>query len=200
MYLLVGLGNPGNQYAQTRHNFGFMALDAYANTLMAGEWQTHKPWKSLTLKSLGGAAPTLLIKPQTYMNLSGQAVASAAQFYKIPPEHVLVVVDDINLPFGRMRYRAHGSAGGHNGLKSIEQSLGTAQYPRLRLGVGANTHPDHALTDFVLGRFTPAEQTHLPTVLNQTVAMVNHWRDNPASNQLTPMVNGWMLQEQQPPS
>ena len=153
-WLLVGLGNPGNQYAATRHNMGFMALDRLAdregfrfNKLRFRAWTGQ--WKVGDRQGLG-------MKPQTYMNLSGEAVREAVQFYKIPADHVIVLCDDITQNPGKLRIRPSGSAGGHNGLKSIIVRLGGENFPRIRIGVGAKPHPDYDLAAWVLGKF-PAE-------------------------------------------
>ena len=150
-WLLVCLGNPGDQYENTRHNVGFMVAD------QLGE-RYGLPIQRLKFKALTNIFPisgekVLVMKPVTYMNLSGEAVRQAADFYKVPPDHVLVVSDDTALAVGRLRVRRGGSAGGHNGLKSIIQHLGTDQFPRLRVGVGEKPHPDYDLADWVLGRF-----------------------------------------------
>lgn len=150
-WLLVGLGNPGAKYASTRHNMGFLALDGLAdregfrfNKLRFRAWTAQ--WKV-------GDQQVLVMKPQTYMNLSGESVGEAARFYKIPADHVLVISDDVSLPAGKLRIRAGGSAGGHNGLKNIIQHLGTDQFPRVRVGVGEKPHPDYDMADWVLGKF-----------------------------------------------
>ena len=151
-WLLVCLGNPGEKYENTRHNVGFMVADEI------GERQ-HAPIQKLKFRALTNiftisGEKVLVMKPVTYMNLSGEAVRQAADFYKVPPDHVLVVLDDTALAVGKLRVRRGGSAGGHNGLKSIIQHLGTDQFPRLRVGVGEKPHPDYDLADWVLGRFT----------------------------------------------
>ena len=150
-WLVVFLGNPGPRYEGTRHNAGFMAADAFARK--HGLDITKLRFRALTASCRIGDATVLLMKPQTYMNLSGEAVGQAARFYKIPPEHVLVVSDDISLPVGGMRIRPNGSAGGHNGLKSIISVLGTDAFPRIRLGVGSPPHPDYDMADWVLSAF-----------------------------------------------
>lgn len=152
VWLLVCLGNPGEKYENTRHNVGFMTADEI------GE-RVHMPIQKLKFKALTnicelGGEKVLVMKPVTYMNLSGEAVRQAADFYKIPPERVLVISDDVSLPVGRLRIRAGGSAGGHNGLKSIIGHLGTDQFPRIKIGVGEKPHPDYDLADWVLGKFT----------------------------------------------
>ncbi len=146
--LVVGLGNPGPEYERTRHNLGFWVLD---RLVPPGEWEWRGKWKALCAARSG----LLFCKPQTFMNLSGQAVAAIASFYKVPPRAVLVVLDDLSLELGRIRIRAGGSAGGHNGLKSIIASLGTQEIPRVRVGIGSAENRDTA--GYVLGAFSAAE-------------------------------------------
>jgi len=150
-WLLVCLGNPGDKYENTRHNVGFMVADEVAD-------RARLPIQKLKFKALTNLVPiagekVLVMKPVTYMNLSGEAVRQAVDFYKIPPERVLVISDDTALAVGRLRIRRGGSAGGHNGLKSIIQHLGSDQFPRIRVGVGEKPHPDYDLADWVLGKF-----------------------------------------------
>ncbi len=149
-WLIVGLGNPGDKYDGTRHNAGFLAVDALADK---GQFRISRvKFKSLTAQGSVGGQGALVMKPTTYMNLSGEAVGEAARFYHIPPANVLVISDDVDLPLGKLRLRTGGSAGGHNGLKSIIQHLGTDQFPRIKIGVGGKPHPDYDMADWVLGR------------------------------------------------
>ena len=148
-WLLVFLGNPGPRYEYSRHNAGFLACDALAKKL--GVRVDRARFKALTAAAEIGGAKVLLMKPQTFMNLSGEAVQQAVRFYKIPADHVLVVSDEISLPLGRLRVRTKGSAGGHNGLKNIIALLGSDAFPRIRIGVGAPPHPDYDMADWVLG-------------------------------------------------
>ena len=150
-WLVVFLGNPGPRYECTRHNAGFMAGDALAKKL--GVNISRLRFKALTAECEINGERVLLMKPQTFMNLSGEAVGEAARFYKVSPEHVLVVSDEISLPLGKLRVRPKGSAGGHNGLKSIIAHLGSDAFPRIRLGVGAPPHPDYDMADWVLSVF-----------------------------------------------
>ncbi|NCB62043.1 MAG: aminoacyl-tRNA hydrolase [Clostridia bacterium] len=150
-WLVVCLGNIGAEYDNTRHNIGFMVADEIAE-------RKNIPIQRLKFRALTntcelGGAKVLLMKPTTYMNLSGDAAREAANFYKIPPEKVIVVSDDVSLPVGKLRLRKSGSAGGHNGLKSLIAQLGSDQFPRVRVGVGEKPHPDYDLADWVLGKF-----------------------------------------------
>ena len=150
-WLLVCLGNPGDQYENTRHNAGYMVADELADR--AGIPIQKLKYRALTNTTQIGGQKVLIMKPITYMNLSGEAVRQAVDFYKVPADRVLVVSDDTALAVGRLRIRKGGSAGGHNGLKNIIQHLGTDQFPRVRLGVGEKPHPDYDLADWVLGKF-----------------------------------------------
>ena len=148
-WLFVFLGNPGPKYAGTRHNAGFMVGEALSRRL--GVKINRARWRALTATADVGGHKVLLMLPQTLMNLSGEAVGPAAKFYKIPPERVLVFSDEMALPPGSLRIREGGSAGGHNGPKSIIAALGTDKFPRMRLGVGEPPHPDYDTADWVLG-------------------------------------------------
>ena len=154
-WIIVGLGNPGPKYDWTRHNVGFLVIDELADR--ANIPVQRVKYKALTNTTKLGGKSVLLMKPVTYMNLSGEAVGQAARFYKVPPERVLVISDDVSLPQGKLRIRRSGSAGGHNGLKNIIAHLGTDQFPRLRIGVGSKPHPDYDLAAWVLSDFSPSE-------------------------------------------
>ena len=150
-WIVVFLGNPGPKYRDTRHNAGFMAADAMEKKL--GVSINRLRFKALTAQATLGGEKVLLLKPQTYMNLSGESVSPAAAFYKVPPEHIIVVSDEVSLPIGKLRIRKSGSAGGHNGLKNIIAMLGTDAFPRIRMGVGAPPHADYDMADWVLSSF-----------------------------------------------
>ena len=166
-WLLVCLGNPGKQYENTRHNIGFMAADALERR--CGVKLNKLKYRALTGEMRLGGQRVLVLKPQTYMNLSGEAVKLAGAFYKIPPERVLVISDDVSLPLGKIRVRAGGSAGDHNGLKNIIAHLGPDQFPRVKVGVGAPEHPEHEMVDWVIGNFTPDERKVLDKALERAV-------------------------------
>lgn len=158
-HLLVGLGNPGAEYTDTRHNTGFMALD-----YLAGKYNTRidrAKFRALTGDAVIAGKRVLLLKPQTFMNLSGESVREAAAFYRIPPENVIVISDDINLDVGRIRVRGKGSDGGHNGIKNIIYQLNSDAFPRIRVGVGHKPHPEMDLADFVLSAFGAEEKKTL---------------------------------------
>ena len=164
-WLLVGLGNPGTKYESTRHNMGWLALDSLMekekftlNKLRFKAWTGMLDYKGHKI---------LVMKPQTYMNLSGEAVGEAARFYKIPADHVIVISDDISLPLGKLRVRGSGSAGGHNGLKNIISHLGTDAFPRVKVGVGA---PEHDIVDWVIGPFTASERKVIDGVLDRVIS------------------------------
>lgn len=169
--LIVGLGNPGDEYNFTRHNFGFLLLDLYAK-LEKLTWEKPK-LGAVWLKS----GDQIFIKPQDFYNNSGQAVQAFAKFYKIPPEHILVICDDFDLGFGETRFRAKGSSGGNNGLKSIISHLGTSDFARLRLGTG-NPALRQRLGDtkFVLSRFTPEEKSGLMSIVEEGIAKIAEWQ------------------------
>lgn len=162
MFLIVGLGNPGEKYERTRHNCGFLAIDELARR--AGREVRTPECQSLTTKATLGGATMLLVKPQTFMNLSGVAVAALMKKHDIKANEILIISDDVALPLGKLRLRREGSAGGQNGLKSIIKEIGTATFARLRIGI-APEHPVSNLSDFVLGEFSKSERA----VLNDTI-------------------------------
>ena len=149
-WLIVGLGNPGREYERTRHNTGFRAMDILAEKLNAKV--DRLKFQGLYTQVNYGGKKLFLLKPQTYMNLSGESVGEAARFYKIPADHVLVISDDVSLPAGKLRIRGGGSAGGHNGLKNIIQHLGTDKFPRIKVGVGSPRPGEHDMVDWVMGK------------------------------------------------
>lgn len=162
-YLVAGLGNPGKQYLHTRHNAGFLAVEYLSQ-------QLHAPVKrirhhALTGNAVVGGHRVMLLMPQTYMNLSGESVGDAARFYKIPPERIIVIYDDKDIPVGRLRVRGKGSAGGHNGIKSIIQELGSQDFPRVKIGVGAKPNPEYDLAAWVLSTFSASEEKALAVSL-----------------------------------
>ena len=155
MLIIAGLGNPGKEYENTRHNAGFMVMDALAEKI--GADISEKKHKALCGKGAIGGEKVILMKPQTYMNSSGESIRAAADYYKVDPEDILIVYDDISLAPGQLRIRAKGSAGGHNGIKSIIAHLGTQEFPRVKVGVGEKPK-GYDLADYVLGHFTKEEQ------------------------------------------
>ena len=164
-WLVVGLGNPGEKYARTRHNMGFLTLDLLAEREHIRIDRIK--FKATTAQATLSGRRCLLMKPQTYMNLSGESVGAAARFYKIPPEHILVVSDDIDLPVGKLRLRAFGSAGGHNGLKNIIQHLGSDRFPRIKVGVGSPKQAGYEVVDWVIGMPMGEEQKILLDALDR---------------------------------
>lgn len=169
-WIVAFLGNPGLKYNGTRHNAGFMAADAMEKKL--GVSINKMRFKAITQTADIGGKKVLLMKPQTYMNLSGDAIVQAANFYKVPPERVIVVSDETALPIGRLRIRRGGSAGGHNGLKSVIARLGTDQFPRIRLGVGDKPHPDYDMADWVLSAFKGQDAADMELVAKKTADAV----------------------------
>ena len=164
-WLIVGLGNPGKQYANTRHNCGFRAIDILAEKLRCkvdkGKFQGLYGQTTVDGKKL------FLLKPQTFMNLSGRSVLQLSSYYNIPPQRIIVMFDDISLEPGRLRIRADGSAGGHNGIKSIISELGSQDFPRVKIGVGAKPHAEQDLADWVLSSFSASEEKSLKAALEQ---------------------------------
>lgn len=169
-FMIVGLGNPGRDYEMTRHNAGFLTLDHIAA-------EENIEIKKLKYKALIGDAVIsghrcLLVKPQTFMNNSGEAVREISQFYKIPPEKIIVIFDDISLPCGKLRIRRKGTDGGHNGIKSIIYHLNSDNFPRIKIGVGAKPHPDYNLADWVLSAFKKDEMEELKKAITKATEVL----------------------------
>lgn len=162
-WLIVGLGNPGREYEKTRHNTGFRCLDILADTL--GIRVDKLKFQGLYGQGTYKGSKVFLLKPQTYMNLSGRSVLQLSAYFHIPPQNIIVLFDDISLPPGRLRIRADGSAGGHNGIKSIIQELGSQDFPRVKIGVGAKPNPEFDLADWVLSTFSSLEEKALAVAL-----------------------------------
>lgn len=180
MKLIVGLGNTGVRFNFTRHNFGFLALDFYLKR-NNGSWN-EKPFLGAVRAELeqklpsGEAEKVILIKPQDFYNLSGQAVAAYMRYYKIAPSDILVICDNFDLEFGKIRYRSSGSAGGNNGLKSVDKEISTTDYPRLRLGTENNELKSKiGAVDFVLSKFTPEEKEKLPAILSEVCEKIDEF-------------------------
>ncbi len=169
-HIIIGLGNPGRNYAATRHNIGFVVADELARR--GGTSTSRKRFRSELIDTRLPAGKVILVKPQTYMNESGHAVREVRNWYRADPEQILVVVDDLDLPFGELRLRQRGSAGGHNGLKSIIGQLGTQEFPRLRVGIGRG--PDQARAH-VLANFAPSEREQLPVVVAAAADAAERW-------------------------
>lgn len=171
-YIVVGLGNPGRQYENTRHNAGFIALDKLADKYNCNV--SKMKYKALIGDCTIAGKRTLLMKPQTFMNLSGEAVVQAMSFYKIPPENVIVLFDDISLDVGRMRIRRKGSDGGQKGMRSIIELSGSSLFPRVKIGIGEKPNPNWQLADWVLSRFTAAEREALDKVTDNACGAVEY--------------------------
>ena len=162
-WLIAGLGNPGANYAKTRHNVGFRVADALAKKLNVKI--DRAKFRGLYAQATYKGQKLILLKPQTFMNLSGLSVMDAARYFKLPPERVIILFDDVSLDVGRLRVRAEGSAGGHNGIKSVIGALNSQSFPRVKVGVGAKPHPDFELADWVLSNFTKDEEALLAPVI-----------------------------------
>ncbi len=182
-WIIAGLGNPGGKYDGTRHNVGFRVTEILEDKL--GVRCNRARFHAMYAQGRYQGQTILLMRPQTYMNLSGDAVAEAAQFYKVPPERCLIIFDDISLEPGRLRVRRDGSAGGHNGVKSIIARLGSQDFPRVKVGVGAKPHPDYELADWVLSGFSAQEKKALEPALERAadaaLEIVVHGVDSAAS-------------------
>ena len=166
-WMIVGLGNPGKEYENTRHNAGFICMDAISKKL--GVAVNKSKYKALIAETVIADKRVLLMLPQTYMNLSGEAVSAAASFYKIPPQQILVISDDISLDVGKMRVRRKGSHGGQKGLKSITEQLGSSDFPRIKIGVGQKPHPEYDLAAWVLSNFTADERKTISEVAEKSI-------------------------------
>lgn len=171
--LLIGLGNPGTAYENTRHNMGFLVIEALAKKWGAVFRSAIAEAKGKVAQGKIGQARAILLLPVTYMNESGIAARKCLEYYKIPFDHCLVIVDDADLPFGSLRLRKKGRSGGHNGLKSIEQYFGSDQYARLRIGIGRGSEGE--LSEYVLGHFSPEERNKLPDVIAQAIEEIEAW-------------------------
>ncbi len=175
-WLIVGLGNPGKDYERTRHNCGFRAVDLLAEKL--GCKIDKGKFQGLYGQAMYEGRKLMLLKPQTYMNLSGRSVLQLSAYFSIPPQRIIVLFDDISLPPGRLRIRADGSAGGHNGIKSIIAELGSQEFPRVKIGVGAKAHPEQDLADHVLSTFSAQEEKALAISLQNAadavLAIIDH--------------------------
>ena len=172
-WLVVFLGNPGTKYEFTRHNAGFITADAFEKSHNLKINRSR--FKALTATCNIGSRQVMLMKPQTFMNLSGDAVKEAVKFYKIPPENVIVVSDEMSLPVGRIRVREKGSAGGHNGLKSIIAALGTDAFPRIRLGVGSPVDPNYDIKDWVLSTFKDQDAVDMLSAAQHAAEAVEYY-------------------------
>lgn len=169
-YIVAGLGNPGKEYENTRHNAGFLTIDYIAEK--KGVKIDRAKFKALTATVDIGGVGVLLMKPQTFMNNSGEAVGEAARFYKLAPENIIVISDDVNLDVGRLRVRKSGSAGGQKGLNDIIEVMGTESIPRIRVGVGKKPHPDYDIKDWVLSSFTKEEKEALSAIYTKALSGV----------------------------
>ena len=170
MRAVVGLGNPGKKYNGTRHNVGFAVLDSLAESPNADRFRNR--FQADVAELSEGGEKILLVKPTTFMNLSGQSVRKVIDFYNLKPSEVLVICDDVNLPVGKLRFRSKGSHGGHNGLRDIQNHLGTNEYHRLRIGVGG---PGDDMVDHVLGRFKPSEKAEIEDAVQLSVQATARW-------------------------
>ena len=176
LYLIAGLGNPGGDYARTRHNVGFMVLEGVAKRWGVG-WTYEKKFNARLARAERAERTALLCEPQTYMNSSGEAVGAVTEFYRIPVDRLLIVLDDADLPLGQLRLRPAGSSGGHHGVESIEQHLGIQEYARLRVGIGRQSGA-REITSYVLGRFSSTETPLLDKVLSVASDQVECWLES----------------------
>jgi PTH1 family peptidyl-tRNA hydrolase len=191
VHLIVGLGNPGSEYALTRHNCGFMAVERLAGRRGA-VWKKERRFQARLARGEWEKRPFVLCEPQTFMNASGSAVQAVLAYYKVPLSKLLVAVDDADLGLGTIRMRAEGSSGGHHGLESIEQHLGTRQYARVRIGIGRRAEGAREITDYVLGRFGDVERPLLEMTLDRVCDQMERWLTDgvgPAMNEFNGTIN-----------
>jgi PTH1 family peptidyl-tRNA hydrolase len=197
VHLIVGLGNPGSKYAQTRHNAGFMVLEHLAERRRA-VWKAEDKFQARLARAEWEGRQLILCQPQTYMNLSGVAVQGVTAYFKIPASELVVVVDDADLPLGTVRMRPGGSSGGHHGLESIEQHLGTRDYARVRVGIGRRPDAAREITDYVLSRFDKAEIPLLKASVERACNQLECWLEagvNKAMNEFNGVVPTPVLKE-----
>jgi peptidyl-tRNA hydrolase, PTH1 family len=176
LHLIVGLGNPGAKYARTRHNIGFQLAERLAEKWRA-VWNTEKKFQASVARVSRNDSQVILAQPQTFMNASGKAVGALVGFFRVPPGRILVAVDDADLPLGEIRLRKSGSSGGHHGLESIEQHLGTREYARLRIGIGRTVAGRREIADYVLAPFNKAETVLVDEILKAAAGQVECWLD-----------------------
>ncbi|MDZ4743449.1 MAG: aminoacyl-tRNA hydrolase [Verrucomicrobiota bacterium] len=175
VHIIAGLGNPGSKYEKTRHNIGFTVLDQWTHQESV-KFTEKREWKTLFAELRYDGQRVILLKPLTFMNNSGESLHAVQKWFKVRPEHIMVLVDDTALPPGQIRFRSKGSSGGHNGLKSIIQHVGTEQFARGRIGIGNKPHPQADLADFVLGQFAPDEiELMTQKVIPDVIAGVKMW-------------------------
>ncbi len=174
LFLIAGLGNPGEEYSGTRHNIGFMLAELLAREWI-GQWKMEKKFHARLARVERDGRKIILCQPQTFMNDSGEAIGALQRFYQLPRTQLLVAVDDADLPLGTIRLRGEGSSGGHHGLESIEQQLGGRDYPRLRLGIGRRESDGRQITNYVLGRFAAAERETVEKTLARAAQQVECW-------------------------
>jgi PTH1 family peptidyl-tRNA hydrolase len=173
--LVVGLGNPGSEYDNTRHNIGFDCIDAFHDALDLGPWTQQKDMKSIISDGRIGDSKVIAMKPTTFMNLSGEAVQAVAHFYKIPIQNIVVVHDELDIDFGQVRTRVGGSAAGHNGIKSVTKMLGDENYGRVRIGIGPKTPEQIDSADFVLQKFNKKEQADKQALHKEVTAILSEY-------------------------
>jgi PTH1 family peptidyl-tRNA hydrolase len=190
LHLIAGLGNPGTEYAQTRHNAGSLVVERLAGRWDA-RWALSRRFNALLARVRQGPRGVLLCRPQTFMNVSGEAVAALVKYHQVALDRLVVVVDDADLPLGMVRMRPQGSSAGHHGLESVEQHLGTCEYSRVRVGIGRTADGRREITAHVLGRFTRDEQARLDQVLDRAADQVECWLSDGVRTAMD-RFNGWV--------